>query len=83
VDRVAGWSYGPAEGSVADAAQRREAARLWVTIGELLRAKGLAFGPGGKVDVPEDLVRLCLEAILDRDVPIPLGEVDEGPEWLF
>jgi len=35
------------------------------------------------VDVPEDLVRLCLEAILDRDVPTPLSEVDEGPEWLF
>ena len=83
VDRVAGWSYGPAEGSVADAGQRREAARLWVAICELLRARGLAFGPGGKVDVPEDLVRLCVEAILDRDVPTPLEEVDEGPEWLF
>jgi len=83
VDRVAPWAYGPANGSVADAGQRREAARLWVAICDLLRDRGLAFGPGGKVDVPEDLVRLCLEAILDRDVPTPLSEVDEGPEWLF
>jgi hypothetical protein len=82
VERVAAGALGPG-GAVADEGQRREAAGVWVAICELLRQRGLAFGEGGAVEVPEDLVRLCLKAVLDRDVATPLSEVDEGPEWLL